>query len=865
MEGSVVTHEATSAELLHESFAGTSSRISPSVYETARVVAIAPWLDGHRERVEYLLQQQATDGGWGISTARLVPSLSATEALLSLDKNTLDAKLWEAARTAIPVAIGFLRRETLRVSSMGELPDTVAIEFIVPELTIRINYFLEKENVEFLPLLAGSQVERLAEAHAVVSAGQPLPRKLWHSWETFGSTEAAELVCPDDGAVACSPAATALWASGQPTMPTETSRYFAEINARDGGPVPVAAPMPHFERSWLLTTFAMYGVPHPLREDCMDVLEGALGPSGAAAGDGLPPDCDDTAMVTSALAMSARRVDLKPLMSFFRDTHFECYPQERTSSPSTNAHALIALCAAAQWWETSSDAPVAAETTARWLVDQQRLDGSWNDKWHTSPFYSTWCCVEAIVAATGSQLTIRAGRDWDPEGAIAAAVDWALRADSPAGWGSVGANVEETCYAALILSRAARPEQVCAARPALRKALAVIEDVHPEESWPTLWIGKDLYTPQRVVQGVKLTARQVLRELLATTANAWSVYTEDELILPVACPYPVRTNPGAAQVLRTVVDRLTLRGAIDDRVLTIATSSSLDVALALSHPDAPPERLEVAALWYLFLIYADDHWDAASSTADSRWASRLYDEQEDLRNILRGGSPISGRMTAQLLYETLHKIAVVDSVFDDSLLRQAIRDYLVGVQWELHQRAVSQIPDLITYIRMRRVFSTAAVQLELAPFVSGHNLPQTARTNPVVQLLDATAADYGCLVNDYYSYLRESDVERSTSNVVTVLQVREGFDQPRAVRRTEELIQRSTRTFAETRKLLSTCVLDATPDELEGYAVCHENFMSAAARWPALAKRYEAPPANRPNPMNLRSADRTEDRSTHAP
>src|SRR5262245_49788572 len=57
---------------------------SLSVYETARLVAIAPWLEGHRARLEFLLRTQGADGGWGAPDGyALIPTLSATGALLS--------------------------------------------------------------------------------------------------------------------------------------------------------------------------------------------------------------------------------------------------------------------------------------------------------------------------------------------------------------------------------------------------------------------------------------------------------------------------------------------------------------------------------------------------------------------------------------------------------------------------------------------------------------------------------------------------------------------------------------------------------------------------------------------------------------
>src|SRR5690348_15962583 len=59
-------------------------QVSPSVYETGRLVTLAPWLPGHAERVTFLLHRQRVDGGWGAPGGyQLVPTLSATEALLA--------------------------------------------------------------------------------------------------------------------------------------------------------------------------------------------------------------------------------------------------------------------------------------------------------------------------------------------------------------------------------------------------------------------------------------------------------------------------------------------------------------------------------------------------------------------------------------------------------------------------------------------------------------------------------------------------------------------------------------------------------------------------------------------------------------
>src|SRR5205814_1748241 len=75
----------TPQELLDGLVAEPAGQVSPSVYETGRVVALAPWLTGHVMRVVYLVTTQRPDGRWGPADDgyALVPTLSATDALLS--------------------------------------------------------------------------------------------------------------------------------------------------------------------------------------------------------------------------------------------------------------------------------------------------------------------------------------------------------------------------------------------------------------------------------------------------------------------------------------------------------------------------------------------------------------------------------------------------------------------------------------------------------------------------------------------------------------------------------------------------------------------------------------------------------------
>ncbi|MGH8572241.1 MAG: prenyltransferase, partial [Gammaproteobacteria bacterium] len=204
--------------------------VSPSIYETARVVALAPWLSGHVTRVLFLLNSQRRDGKWGDPDGYgLVPTLSATEALLTSLRRSQDGTgpglhhgdMVVAADRGLRALFGWLGNGIRFL-----VPDTIAAEIVVPALVAQVNAHLDTlvpEPVTGLDTWCGSG--RLALPHGMddellvrlrhaVRHGQALPAKLLHSLEAIGpAMRGVPFVQPVHGAVGCSPAATAAWLS----------------------------------------------------------------------------------------------------------------------------------------------------------------------------------------------------------------------------------------------------------------------------------------------------------------------------------------------------------------------------------------------------------------------------------------------------------------------------------------------------------------------------------------------------------------------------------------------------------------------------------------------------------------------------
>lgn len=509
-------HAEIVASLVSEMSADPRGEFSLSVYETGRLVRYVPSLPGHAQRMRFILDEQQSVGGWGGPRGYgVVPTLSAIEALLSVIRGQSvlavpGGELVSSVNRGLTVLF-----ELLNTSEKVLLPDTVGVEIVVPGLITEINEHLDQEPSPGLGAWRGRRLAHHAGANAgllsnsrgTLVQGHALPTKLAHTLEVFGDmARGAWFVEPVEGVVGCSPAATAVWlGDGEVRAGRHSSvRYLEEVQARGCGPVPMATPLPVFERAWVLSTLTSVGLAPPAPRDLVQGLHAAFGELGVAGGPGLPPDADDTATALSALARLGSPRSPDCLWAYQEpDGHFACFFDERTPSSSTNAHVLQAFGAC-----LTPDLPGrsryehAMARLADWLCERQEPDGSWWDKWHASPYYATGCAALALSAHGGDRAV----------GALRRAVQWVLDTQRPDGsWGRWAGTCEETAYAVQILSRVrvhAGDDEVGGVvdRAVAKGYPRLLPADDDEERYPPLWHDKDLYTPLRIVRAERLAA-----------------------------------------------------------------------------------------------------------------------------------------------------------------------------------------------------------------------------------------------------------------------------------------------------------------------------------------------------------------------
>ena len=506
-----------------------SGDISPSSYETAWVAMVPdpqrPGRLAFPEALECLLRTQQSDGSWQAHFPHsILPTMAAALALAKSPRQT------HHVRSGRDRALAYLHRALAGWTITSY--DTPLFEFLLPLLAGELHALGFTLRVPEYELLQQRQREKLRR----------LPLELLYSGES-NLIHGLEVLQPvldytrlrgvqsPQGSYGNSPSATAAVLLYGPCWDEKAATWLRHLARRAFGGLAGAMPSSHpadaFEVGWVLY-FLLLGGKQP--EGTSNATHRALlrwlgeclsdRGAGLARLGGLPCDVDDTAVALTVLNRSGFAVPLDSLRHFESGDHYVSYAGERTASTSANAHVLEALLS--QERHSSPDDRDrflshrrSAAKLAEYLLGQREENGSWQDKWHLSPYYATLSSVAGLCRLRDTAVAHR----------LEPTVSWLLDTQhAGGGWGSLGrATAEETAYALLALralhqalpfyqtERAAmaaaqgRRQLFCWLR-AGKPSRATLQPGRQPGPLPALWVDKSVYAPARVVRAATLAA-----------------------------------------------------------------------------------------------------------------------------------------------------------------------------------------------------------------------------------------------------------------------------------------------------------------------------------------------------------------------
>ena len=466
-------------------------KMSSTAYDTAWVARLGEidW-DLSSQALNWLSENQLPDGSWGAEKPfyyhdRVISTLAAMIALTHRGRRAHDKSQIERGLMALEQ----ITSNATRGLTSDATGAPAGFEMIVPTL------ISEAENLGIIKQQGErilGRLRKLRNAKLAKISGVKINRYITTalSAELAGNDSISMLdvenLQEENGSVGNSPAATAYFASQVSQGENLALSYLHNVLNSDGG-APFVAPFEIFERIWALWNVMIIGDINKnavsLLQPHLDYIESnwdekqGIGYSSTYT----PKDGDDTAVGYELLSHFGRNVDFASILNYEEDDHFRCFQLEVNPSTDVNIHMLGAFM------EEGLDNKHPLVQKALQFIRKTQIDGKyWLDKWHTSPYYTT---SHAIILC----------REYDDE-LCKRSVQWILDTQlSDGSWGFYGfPTAEETSYCIQALSLWNRHNgKVPKGR--FEQARHWLEN-NSNHTYPSLWIGKSLYSPELIVK-----------------------------------------------------------------------------------------------------------------------------------------------------------------------------------------------------------------------------------------------------------------------------------------------------------------------------------------------------------------------------
>ena len=255
-------------------------------------------------------------------------------------------------------------------------------------------------------------------------------------------------------------------------------------------------------------------------------------------------------------------------------------------------------------------------------------------------------------------------------------------------------------------------------------------------------------------------------------------------------PYPERSAPDIDAVRAHALDWARAMGMFDSLpgveaagLWTEEHFAGFDFSYCAVriNPDGSPEQVNLSTDWLTWGTYADDYFPAVFGTTHDLAVAKLANDRLALFMPLDGGpTPEPANQLETGLADLWQRTVEPMSTPARSEFRRAVMSMTESWLWELANQAENRIPDPIDYVEMRRRTFGSDLTMDLARLADFNVVPDEIYRNRVMHELVTAAHDYGCFVNDLFSYQKEIEFEGELHNIVLVVQKFLNVDRLRA-------------------------------------------------------------------------------------
>ncbi|MFF2324647.1 MULTISPECIES: germacradienol/geosmin synthase [unclassified Streptomyces] len=274
-------------------------------------------------------------------------------------------------------------------------------------------------------------------------------------------------------------------------------------------------------------------------------------------------------------------------------------------------------------------------------------------------------------------------------------------------------------------------------------------------------------------------------------------------------------------------------------------ATDLPLCAAGLHPDATPEELDLSSQWLAWGTYGDDWFPVVHGrTRDLAGAKRANERLSLFMPLDGSATPEPVNALERALADLWVKTSAPMDTSGRLAFRTSVEEMTASWLWELANQAQNRIPDPVDYIEMRRMTFGSDLTMSLCRLGHGRKVPEEVYRSGPLRSLENAAADYGCLLNDLFSYQKEIEYEGEVHNGVLVVQNFFGVDYPTAVGIVHDLMKSRLRQFLHVAEqelpvLYDDFGLDTEAREiLTGYVQELKHWLAGILIWHRGCRRY---------------------------
>jgi hypothetical protein len=312
-------------------------------------------------------------------------------------------------------------------------------------------------------------------------------------------------------------------------------------------------------------------------------------------------------------------------------------------------------------------------------------------------------------------------------------------------------------------------------------------------------------------------------------------------------PFPARQHPESARIEASARDWVTrFRLAHSDAGKQELVQSRFGEAAAYGYPDAPLQEAELAAGWFAWLFFADDHHEEGSDGSARTWT----DVTEAVRGVLEQGLP-TGPLADTPLIRALADLSYRFDARASPTWKKRFNRHLMGIMagalHDIELREGGTPLPLVEYIPLRRDASAVLTCFDVIEICVHTEIPDLVYHSPVLQEIILAGADLFSWINDLYSLDKEIACG-IVSNLVLVLQHERRLNREQAFIAARALISDRVNDLLAAEKrlpeLTDTLQLDtATQSAVHRYVAGIRDCIAGSNQWHArTTRRYQTSP-----------------------